>query len=120
MILAIDARKRDVAFRLNENKVKREERQEKIDQDRERTERRNEALAEAAEKFKAEQPEPEEAAEGEAAPEVPVFDEKYFLFHYDEEHPETLIPGEVAEDKDHDWFIPENQIEEVIEIYLQG
>jgi len=44
MILAIDSRKRDVAFRLNESKVKREERQDKIDSDKERTEKRNEAL----------------------------------------------------------------------------
>jgi len=51
MILAIDARKRDVAYRLNESKKKREEREEKTEQDRDRTERRTGALEEAAAKF---------------------------------------------------------------------
>ena len=51
MILAIDARQRDVAYRLNESKKKREEREEKTEQDRDRTERRTGALEEAAAKF---------------------------------------------------------------------
>jgi len=32
-----------------------------------------------------------------------VFDEKFFLFNWDEEHPAVEIPAEVVEDKDHDW-----------------
>ena len=58
--------------------------------------------------------------EGEEKPEVLVFDEKYFLFHYDEEHPETLIPGDIVEDKDNDWIILPNQIEDVIDNFLLG
>jgi hypothetical protein len=44
MILAIDARKRDISARLNETKKKREDREDKIEQEKERQDKRNEAL----------------------------------------------------------------------------
>ena len=67
----------------------------------------NKAEIEKYEEYKAakdagEQPELEE---GEEAPTKPHFDEKYFLFHWDEEHPDVMIPDEVGDDVDNDWII---------------
>jgi hypothetical protein len=35
----------------------------------------------------------------------PTFDEKFFLFNWNEEHPEIIIPEEVKDDIDNDWVI---------------
>jgi hypothetical protein len=40
-------------------------------------------------------------------PKEPFFDQKYFLFTWDEEHPPIEIPPHVIEDKDNDWSILE-------------
>lgn len=34
-----------------------------------------------------------------------LFDEKYFMFQYDEDQPEIIIPNEVHDDVDNDWVI---------------
>ena len=36
---------------------------------------------------------------------MPVLDEKYFEFGYDEEHPPIVIPEEVEDDIDMDWEV---------------
>ena len=51
-------------------------------------------------------------------PQRPTFDEKYFLFNWNEEHPEIQIPDEIADDIDNDWVITQLQKEDVINEYL--
>ena len=51
-------------------------------------------------------------------PQRPTFDEKYFLFNWNEEHPEIQIPDEIADDIDNDWIITQLQKEDVINEYL--
>lgn len=48
----------------------------------------------------------------------PTFDEKYFYFAYDEEHPQINIPQLIADDVDLDWIITEDQKEHIINDYL--
>ena len=137
MILAIDARKRDVANRLNESRKKREDREEKIEQEKERKEKRDEALEQALQKHNDENAdeiqryndmlaakeagEEYELEEGETMPTKDcLFDEKYFMFQYDEDQPEIVIPDEVHDDIDNDWIIQNDQKDLIIEDYLQG
>lgn len=137
MILAIDARKRDVANRLNESRKKREEREEKIEQEKERKERRDEALEAALQKHNdenadeiqrynemlecQEKGEEFELGEDETMPTKEcLFDEKYFMFQYDEDQPEIHIPDEVHDDIDNDWVVAQDAKDQVIEDYLQG
>lgn len=49
-----------------------------------------------------------------------LFDDKYFLFQWDEDQPEIIIPDEVKDDVDNDWVIPQDQKEHAIEEYLTG
>lgn len=50
-------------------------------------------------------------------PQLPVYDEKYFLYNYDEENPETVIPPEVIDDVDNDWSITSAKKEELLTEY---
>ena len=45
----------------------------------------------------------------------PVFDEKFFLYGWDDEHPKILIPEEVVDDIDNDWQIPKDLKDQLIE-----
>lgn len=49
---------------------------------------------------------------------MPQFDEKYFLFGFDEEHPEVEIPAEVPDDVDNDWDLPQERKEDEIQAYV--
>ena len=60
---------------------------------------------------------PPELEEDEDEPIKPEFDEKYFFFNYDEEHPQILIPDPVIEDIDNDWVITPEQKDEFINEY---
>jgi hypothetical protein len=55
--------------------------------------------------------------EGEEPPVKPVFDEKFFLYNWDEEHPAVVIPAEVIDDVDNDWLIPAEKKEDFIADY---
>ena len=48
-----------------------------------------------------------------------MFDEKYFLFNYDEEHPAIYIPDEVKDDVDNDWIISIEKKDELISHHYQ-
>lgn len=62
-----------------------------------------------------------ELEEGETMPTKDcLFDEKYFLFQFDEDSPEVIIPDEIKDDVDNDWIIPQDQKETIIEEYLAG
>ena len=131
MMMVIEARKKNIISRLNDSKIKREERQQRIEEDKQRTEDRANATEEAKEKFEAENraliekyneyqealasEEPPELEEGEDPPEKPVFDEKFFLYGWDEEHPAVIIPAEIKDDTDNDYLIPPDKKDELIE-----
>lgn len=71
------------------------------------------AAKEAGEEF--------EVEEGESQPTKEcLFDEKYFLFQFDEDNPAIVIPDEVHDDMDNDWVIEADQKEATIEEYLAG
>ena len=129
-MMVIEARKKNIISRLNDSKIKREERQQRIEEDKQRTEDRANATEEAKEKFEAENRaliekynEYQEALaseeppdlDGEDPPEKPVFDEKFFLYGWDEEHPAIIIPAEVVDDIDNDFIIPPDKKDEMIE-----
>lgn len=114
--LAIAARKQSIVTRLFNSKKLREDRELKIEEERSRKEDRQNALQEAKEKWendnKADLERYEEYVAAQAAgtldpeeevPIKPMYDEKYFLYNYDEEHPEITIPPSVTDDIDHDW-----------------
>lgn len=62
-----------------------------------------------------------ELEEGEQMPTKEcLFDEKYFLFQFDEDNPAIAIPQEVHDDKDNDWIIEADQKDAVIEEFLIG
>lgn len=62
-----------------------------------------------------------ELEEGETMPSKEcLFDEKYFMFQYDEDQPEIIIPDEVIDDIDNDWIIKQEEKDEVIENFLAG
>lgn len=130
MTMVIDARKKDIISRLNDSKIKREERQQRIEEDKQRTEDRAAATDEAREKFDIENKaliekyneyqeavandEAPELEEGEDPPQKPEFDEKFFLYGWDEEHPAIVIPQEVVDDTDNDFLILPDKKEEMI------
>lgn len=130
MTLALEARKKDIISRLHESKQKREEREQKIDEDKQRTEERKAATDEAREKWENEnaaaiQKYEDYAAaieggttpdleEGEDPPTKPSFDEKFFLYNWDEEHPAINIPPEVIDDVDNDWIISADKKDDLI------
>ena len=131
MTMVIEARKRNIISRLNESKIKREERQQRIEEDKQRTEDRGAANQEAKDRFESENrsliekyteyqealtsEEPPELEEGEEPPTKPEFDEKFFLYGWDDEHPAVIIPDEVIDDKDNDYLIPADKKDELIE-----
>lgn len=134
MIVFFEARKRDVAVRLYQAKVKREKREDKIQEEKYRLEERKRACVEAAEKFeidnrveierfekylelKASGEQMEEFDE-DIEPQRPTFDEKFYLFNWNEEHPEIIIPEQIQDDIDNDWIVSQNQKEDVINDYL--
>ena len=41
--------------------------------------------------------------EDEDEPEQPLFDENFFLFNFEENNPQIVIPEEVIDDIDNDW-----------------
>ena len=130
MIMVIEARKKNIIGRLNDSKIKREERQQRIEEDKQRTEDRAQAIEDAKEKFEQENKsliekynnymeqlesdDPPELEDGEEAPTKPVFDEKFFLYGWDEEHPSIIIPNEVIDDKDNDWLISPEKRDDLI------
>ena len=62
-----------------------------------------------------------EVEEGESMPSKEcLFDEKYFLFQFDEDNPAIIIPDEVHDDQDHDWIIEADQKDAIIEEFLAG
>ena len=63
---------------------------------------------------------PPELEEGEEKPARPVFDDKFFLYNWDEEHPAITIPPEVIDDIDNDWVLTEEQKEEHIAAHAQA
>ena len=64
--------------------------------------------------------EPPELEEGEDPPSKPVFDEKFFLYGWDDEHPTLLIPEEVIYDKDNDFIIAADKRDEMIIEFAQA
>ena len=135
MRMAIETRKRDIVHRLSITKTKREERAAREEEAKARAEERAAALAEAHEKFEGENKEdidkyneyqaaieagePPQLEDGEEAPTKPIFDENFFFFNWDEEHPEVEIPAEVTDDKDHDWVITQEKKDDLVEQYIQ-
>ena len=133
MTLAIEARKKDIISRLHESKQKREDREQKIEEDKQRTEDRKAATDEAREKWEGENAaaiakfddyqaaidagNPPDLDEGEEAPTKPVFDEKFFLYNWDEEHQAIVIPPEVIDDVDNDWVIAADKKDDLIADY---
>ena len=64
--------------------------------------------------------EPPELEEGEEPPTLPEFDQKYYIYSYDEEKPEIIIPDEIEDDKDNDWLIEQTfKDEQVAEYFAQ-
>ena len=134
--LAIEARRRDISMRTYITKQKKEEREGKQEEEKQRQEDRKKACEEAEaafqvenrkaidrwEEFKAAKDAGEEfeLEEGEEEPEEPIFDDKYFLYHFDEEHPEIAIPPEVVDDIDNDWVIEPEKRDEVINEYVNA
>lgn len=130
MVEAIATRKKDVVHRLSLTKVKREERAAKEEEARQRAEDRAAALVEAKEKWDAENREelqkyadyqealesgnPPELEEDEEPPTKPIFDENFFFFNWDEEHPGVDIPPEVVDDVDNDWALSQAQKEDLV------
>lgn len=57
---------------------------------------------------------PPELDEGEEKPTRPVFDDKFFLYNWDEEHPAITIPPAVVDDIDNDCVLTEELKEELI------
>ena len=138
MQLAIAARKKDIISRLVITKGLREERENKIEEEKQRMERRAQACTEAKEAFEnsAETKEaneayaeykaavdagnPPELEEGEEPPTLKEFNDRYFLFNWDEENPQIVIPDEVKDDIDNDWKLtPELKTELIDEFIAQ-
>jgi len=55
--------------------------------------------------------------DGEEPPTKPVFDENFFFFNWDEEHPEVHIPDEIRDDLDNDWRLTQERKEELLTQY---
>lgn len=58
-----------------------------------------------------------ELDEDEEPPSKPVFDDKFFLYNWDDDHPEINIPPEVIDDTDNDWLLTPEKKEELISEY---
>lgn len=130
--LAIAARKQSIIKRLANSKKLREDRELKIEEEKQRKDDRTQALADAKEKWEVENRaeieryetyiadkdagalDPEDDAE---PPTKPVYDEKYFLYEFDASHPETVIPPEVKDAVDNDWSITPTRKDELLTEY---
>ena len=60
---------------------------------------------------------PPDLGEGEEPPTEPLFDEKYFLYNWDDEHPPITIPPDVKDDVDNDWRLTADRKEELVAQY---
>jgi hypothetical protein len=115
--LAIMVRTEDMKVRLAQNKKLREERQEALDKEKERMEKRNtefEAAKQAWDDKEAENKTKKED-DAEASPyEALDFDDEEFYAKFDEENLPIEIPEEVEDDIDNDFNIeiPETPAEE--------
>lgn len=134
MQMAIETRKRDIIHRLSISKAKREERAEKEREAAERAEARAQAVAEDKEKWEisnkadidkyddykqaCDEGNPPDLEDGEEPPTKPVYDENYFFFQWDEDHPEVIIPDEVIDDVDDDWLITADRKESMVNDYV--
>jgi len=128
--LAIEARKKNIIHRLSASRARQEERNQKIDEDRQRAEDRRHALESAKDEFEAknrdkleaykdykeaiESGQPSGLEDGEEPPTEPLFDQKYFLYNWDDEHPPLIIPSEVKDDVDNDWLLTTERREDLI------
>ena len=135
MVIAIEARKKDIVYRLAVSKERKQERNQKIEEDKQRTENRKSALATALEDFKSKNRDkidaykdykdavdsgnPPELEDDEEPPTEPLFDEKYFLYNWDDENPAIIIPMEVKDDVDNDWLLTADKKEDLI-LQYQG
>lgn len=63
---------------------------------------------------------PPQLEEGEDPPQPKEFNERYFLFNWDEENPQIVIPNEVSDDIDNDWNLtPELKTEKIDEFIAE-
>ena len=46
-----------------------------------------------------------------------MYDEKYFLYNYDDEHPEIVIPPNVTDEVDNDWLITASRKDDLLTEY---
>ena len=126
----IEQRKKDIIYRLANSKKLREIREQKIEEEKTRMETRTAKCEEEREKYQTEHAAdiqkyaeyqvlvqagtPPDLDEDEEPPKPFDFDEKYFYFGFDEENPPIAIPAEVIDDKNNDWKITAEQLEEMI------
>lgn len=131
----MQARKKDIVTRLYGTKQRKLERQSRIEEDNARTDERKAALQAEIEKFEDEHADEianfaayDEAVKagnppdlaGEEPPTRPVFDEKFFLYNFDEEKPAPVIPPEVIDDIDNDWTLSNEMKENLIENHINA
>ena len=135
MVLAIEARKKDIIYRLALSKERKQERNQKIEEDKQRTENRKSALVNALDDFKSKNRDkieaykdykeavdsgnPPDLEDDEEPPTEPLFDEKYFLYNWDDENPGIIIPMEIKDDVDNDWLLTSDRKEDLIVQYQQ-
>ena len=135
MVLAIEARKKDIIYRLALSKERKQERNQKIEEDKKRTEDRKNALVNAVDDFKSKNRDkieaykdykeavdsgnPPDLEDDEEPPTEPLFDEKYFLYNWDDENPGIIIPMEIKDDVDNDWLLTSDRKEDLIVQYQQ-
>ena len=133
LTIAIQYRKKNIVSRMAKTKRLKTERMERIAEENHRLEERLQQVEQAREQFEVEnraeidryleyQAQIEagntpELDENEDPPFMPEFDEKYFFFNFDEEHPQILIPEEVFEDVDNDWRITDEFKDEQVNEY---
>ena len=133
MCVAIEARKKNIIHRLSVARARQEERNQKIEEDKQRGQDRQNALESAKDEFEAKNKDrieaykeykeavaagqPPDLDDGEEPPTEPLFDEKYFLYNWDDEHPPLIIPPEVKDDVDNDWLLTTERKEELVAQY---
>jgi len=133
ILLAIEARKKDIISRLAQSKQMREVRLQKIEERNQQAEEYKNSLAQEQEKYEIDNKaeieryqeykaavdsgNPPDLDEGEMEPTLPTFDKDFFDHQWKEDHPEIEIPPEVVEDVDNDWVIPPEKKEEMVQDY---
>ena len=143
--LAIKTRKEDIIRRKALKKKAREEREALIAAEEEREKKRVKDLEDAEAKFmddhrdeieavqKYEEMEKgkkdddygeEEDEEKEQVPKekpvMPEFNKEEFLQKWEEENPPVIVPEPIEDDKDHDWYMTEEEEEQLIQQYFQS